>query len=216
MLMYLGELSPVIPKVLISTLTHFFSFAVDFDCDCQSINETTYTSSYTYWSYQPWSSPNVHYPKNCRPGMPIFWCNSPGQRQSVRLPCLHGINLCWAGIWVISSLIWKFLTWQWEAAPHCRVENTGQRDDKGPIIATLKTTLGTKYLGAVLCSVHTNVVNSKFVIYFNGTHYSCLWVQVADGLKCFWYTDLGTWHSEFLWDLRVLPDLNFTGFKDFA
>ena len=28
-------------------------------------------------------------------------------------------------------------------------------------------------------------------------------VQVDDGLKCFWYTDLGTYHSEFLCDLRV-------------
>jgi hypothetical protein len=46
--MYLDELSPDAQGVLIGTLTHFFSFAVDFHPDSQSINKTTHTSSYTY------------------------------------------------------------------------------------------------------------------------------------------------------------------------
>jgi len=49
MLMYLGELSPDILEVLISTLTRFFSYAVNFHPESQSINKTTHTSSYTYW-----------------------------------------------------------------------------------------------------------------------------------------------------------------------
>ena len=49
MLMYVGELSPDIIDVLISTLTRFFSFAVDFHPDSHIINKTTHTSSYTYW-----------------------------------------------------------------------------------------------------------------------------------------------------------------------
>lgn len=47
--MYLGELSPDILELLIGTLTHFFTFAVDFHPKNQSINKTTYTSPYTYW-----------------------------------------------------------------------------------------------------------------------------------------------------------------------
>jgi hypothetical protein len=49
MLMYLGKLSPDVLEVLIGTLTCFFSFAVDFHPESQSINKTTHTSSYTYW-----------------------------------------------------------------------------------------------------------------------------------------------------------------------
>jgi hypothetical protein len=47
--MYLGELSPYVLEVLIGTLTRFFTFAVDFHPESQSINKTTHTSSYTYW-----------------------------------------------------------------------------------------------------------------------------------------------------------------------
>jgi hypothetical protein len=49
MLMYLGKLSSDVLEVLICTLARFFSFAVDFHPESQSINKTTYTSSYTYW-----------------------------------------------------------------------------------------------------------------------------------------------------------------------
>ena len=47
--MYLGKLSPDLLGVLISTLTRFFSFALDFHPESQNINNTTYTSSYIYW-----------------------------------------------------------------------------------------------------------------------------------------------------------------------
>ena len=47
MLMYLGELSPDVLEVLICTLARFFSFAVDFHPESQSINKTTHASSYT-------------------------------------------------------------------------------------------------------------------------------------------------------------------------
>jgi len=48
MLMYLDKLSPDILEVLINTLTRFFSYAVDFHPESQSINKTTHTSYYTY------------------------------------------------------------------------------------------------------------------------------------------------------------------------
>ena len=49
MLMYLAELFPDVLEVLIGTLTHFFTFTVDFYPESQNINKTTHTSSYTYW-----------------------------------------------------------------------------------------------------------------------------------------------------------------------
>jgi len=49
MLMYLGKLAADVLGVLISTLTRFFSFAIDFDSKRLGINDTTHTSSYTYW-----------------------------------------------------------------------------------------------------------------------------------------------------------------------
>jgi len=49
LLIYLGKLSPDVFEVLIGTLTRFFTFAVHFDPEIQSINKSTHTSSYTYW-----------------------------------------------------------------------------------------------------------------------------------------------------------------------